>query len=118
MRARLFGCLIALFAAVHLSAQSPAASPDLATYQPKPYVRLKHPDWAKSAAIYQMNLRQFTPEGTFRAAEKDLPRLKQLGIGIIWLMPIHKIGALRRKGSLGNPMLSRTTTASTRSSAR
>ena len=103
MRARLFGCLIALFASVQLSAQPPAASPGLAVYQPKPYVQLKHPDWAKSAAIYQINLRQFTPEGTFRAAEKDLPRLKQLGIGIIWLMPIHKIGALHRKGSLGSP---------------
>ena len=51
-------------------------------YQPIPYVKLKHPEWSKNAVIYQINTRQFTEEGTFRAAEKHLPRLKDLGVDI------------------------------------
>lgn len=72
-------------------------------YLPKPYVTLTHPDWSKDATIYQINTRQFTPEGTFRAAESHLPRLQALGVRILWLMPVHPIGAKNRKGSLGSP---------------
>lgn len=72
-------------------------------YLPAPAVRLRHPEWSKNATIYQINTRQFTPEGTFRAAEAHLPRLKELGIVIVWLMPIHPIGEKNRKGTLGSP---------------
>ncbi len=72
-------------------------------YQPTPEVRIKHPDWSKNATIYQINTRQFTPEGTLRAAEAQLPRLKELGVVIVWLMPIHPIGERNRKGTLGSP---------------
>lgn len=72
-------------------------------YQPKPYITLEHPEWSKNATIYQINTRQFTPEGTFRAAEEHLPRLKALGADILWIMPIHPIGELNRKGELGSP---------------
>lgn len=72
-------------------------------YQPVPYVQLQHPGWSKSASLYELNTRQFTPEGTFKAAEVHLPRLKELGVGIIWLMPVHSIGEKNRKGSLGSP---------------
>ena len=72
-------------------------------YTPKPYIELKHPDWAKSAVLYQLNTRQFTPEGTFNAARAQLPRIKELGADIIWLMPIQPIGEKNRKGSLGSP---------------
>jgi glycosidase len=72
-------------------------------YEPAPYIKLKHPDWSKNATIYQINTRQFTPEGTFRAAEAHLPRLKALGVVILWLMPVHEIGEVNRKGSLGSP---------------
>ena len=72
-------------------------------YQPQPYVKLDHPEWSKNATIYQINTRQFTPEGTFQAAETHLPRLKELGVDILWLMPIHEIGEKNRKGSLGSP---------------
>lgn len=61
-----------------------------------------HPDWATNAVIYEVNLRQFTPEGTFRAFESHLPRLKKMGIDILWLMPIFPIGEVQRKGSLGS----------------
>ena len=72
-------------------------------YEPQPYVQIKHPEWSKNAAIYQINTRQFTEEGTFRAAEAHLPRLKELGAGILWLMPVQSIGEKNRKGSLGSP---------------
>jgi glycosidase len=72
-------------------------------YQPQPYVKLTHPEWSKNATIYQINTQQFSKEGTFRAAEKQLPRLKELGVDIVWLMPIHEIGKKNRKGTLGSP---------------
>jgi glycosidase len=72
-------------------------------YEPVPYVKIKHPEWTKNAVIYQINTRQFTEEGTLAAAEGHLPRLKDLGADILWLMPIHEIGQKHRKGSLGSP---------------
>ena len=64
--------------------------------------QLKTPDWVKNATIYEVNVRQFSPQGTFAEVEKQLPRLEKMGIDIIWLMPIHPIGQLNRKGSLGS----------------
>ena len=72
-------------------------------YQPQPFVKIQHPEWSKNATIYQINTRQFTPEGTFRAAETQLARLKELGVDIVWMMPVHEIGVKNRKGSLGSP---------------
>jgi glycosidase len=72
-------------------------------YQPVPYVQVQHPAWSKNATIYQINTRQFTEAGTFQAAEAHLPRLKELGVDILWLMPIHPIGEKNRKGRLGSP---------------
>lgn len=71
-------------------------------YEPKEFVELKHPDWSKNATIYEVNVRQYTPEGTFKAFEAHLPRLKKMGVDIIWFMPIHPIGVEKRKGSLGS----------------
>ena len=59
---------------------------------------LMHADWTKNATIYEVNLRQHTPEGTIEAFIPDLPRLKELGVDILWLMPIHPIGEVNRKG--------------------
>jgi glycosidase len=72
-------------------------------WTPQPYATVQNAPWTKDAVLYQINTRQFTPEGTFAAAQKQLPRLKTLGIDIIWLMPIHPIGEKNRKGSLGSP---------------
>lgn len=63
---------------------------------------VKHPEWSYNKSIYEVNVRQFSKEGTFKAVEKQLPRLKQMGVGIVWLMPIHPIGEKNRKGSLGS----------------
>jgi glycosidase len=68
----------------------------------QPISAVKHPEWSRNLSIYEVNLRQFTPEGTFKAFEKHLPRLKELGIDILWLMPIHPIGEKNRKGTLGS----------------
>ena len=71
-------------------------------YQPKSYVQITTPDWVKKATLYELNIRQFSEEGNFEAVIKQLPRLKKMGIDIIWLMPVHPIGELHRKGSLGS----------------
>lgn len=60
------------------------------------------PDWVKNAAIYEVNIRQYTEEGTFNAFSEHLPRLKELGVDILWLMPIYPISEAERKGSLGS----------------
>lgn len=61
-----------------------------------------HPDWAYDAVVYEMNVRQYTPEGTFEAAARELPRLERLGVDVLWLMPIYPIGVEQRKGTLGS----------------
>ena len=61
-----------------------------------------HPEWSRNAVIYEVNVRQYTSEGTFAAFENHLPRLHDMGIGILWLMPVHPIGIINRKGSLGS----------------
>ena len=71
-------------------------------YQPKKYVEIQNPEWVKNATIYELNIRQFSPEGTFKAVEKQLPRLKKMCIDIIWLMPVQPIGVKNRKGTLGS----------------
>lgn len=61
-----------------------------------------HADWVYGSAVYEMNVRQLTPEGTLNAAAEHLPRLKDLGVDVVWLMPIYPIGEKERKGSLGS----------------
>ena len=56
-----------------------------------------YPEWVKNSVIYEINTRQYSPEGTFKALEADLPRIKELGIDILWMMPIYPIGEKDRK---------------------
>jgi glycosidase len=62
----------------------------------------RHPEWVKSANIYEVNVRQYTAEGTLWAFEAHLPRLKEMGVDILWFMPVQPIGELNRKGELGS----------------
>lgn len=62
----------------------------------------KPPEWSKNISLYEVNLRQFSNSGTFAEFETHLPRLKELGVGILWFMPIQPIGVRNRKGSLGS----------------
>ena len=59
-------------------------------------------EFLSEAVIYEVNVRQYTQEGTFNAFAKHLPKLKELGVDILWFMPIHPIGELKRKGTLGS----------------
>lgn len=69
----------------------------------KPFIsEVIHPDWSKNAVVYEVNIRQFTPEGTFNAFATHLPRLKELGVDLLWLMPINPIGVKNRKEPLGS----------------
>jgi len=85
-----------------LFASQQAATTTLKRYQPKPFVELTHPQWCKNATIYEVNIRQYTEQGTFNAFAEHLPRLQKLGIDILWLMPIHPIGKKNRKGDKGS----------------
>ena len=59
-------------------------------------------DWTADAVVYELNTRQATAEGTLAAAAKKLPELKELGVDVVWLMPIYPIGVEGRKGTLGS----------------
>ena len=93
-----------LIAGVALSACQSADKPDSALDS----LRVPAPDhappaWTRNAVIYEVNVRQYTPEGTFAALQQHLPRLKSMGVDILWLMPVQPIGKEKRKGGLGSP---------------
>jgi alpha-amylase len=61
-----------------------------------------HPAWILQGNIYEVNVRQYTPEGTFRAFSQHLQRLKDMGVQTLWFMPIQPISKKDRKGELGS----------------
>ncbi|CAN5665365.1 alpha-amylase family glycosyl hydrolase [soil metagenome] len=61
------------------------------------------PDWVKDAVIYEIFPRQYSQKGDFNGITNDLDRLKNLGVTVLWLMPIHPIGKLKAKGTIGSP---------------
>jgi alpha-amylase len=61
-----------------------------------------HPAWIMQGNVYEVNVRQYTKEGTFKAFGKHLDRLKQMGVQTLWFMPINPISKVARKGSLGS----------------
>tara|TARA_R110001599_G_scaffold84130_2_gene226656 strand:- start:59566 stop:60933 length:1368 start_codon:yes stop_codon:yes gene_type:complete len=84
--------LLSIFAASVFAACSPTEKP-----VEKKQSQVVHPEWSKNANIYEVNIRQYSEEGTFKAFQEDLPRLKEMGVKILWLMPIHPIGKINRK---------------------
>ena len=64
--------------------------------------RFSPPDWVRGTTIYEVNIRQYTPEGTFNAFAQHLPRLKELGVETLWFMPVPPIAQKNKKGSLGS----------------
>lgn len=95
---RLVSRLLLCAAACGIALPSFAGEPEYGTLN----TEAQHPDWVRNAVIYEVNLRQGTPERTLAAMEKQLPRLQDLGVDILWLMPIHPISKLNRKGELGS----------------
>ena len=66
------------------------------------YKGTKKVDYSRNAVIYEVNIRQYTEEGTFNAFSEHLPYLKELGVDILWIMPVQPISQLNRKGELGS----------------
>src|SRR5438874_1699139 len=99
-RARLFffvALVITLFSGPDLSlAQRPAGDVS------KLPARSSRP-WVRDGVIYQIFPRAFSAEGNFNGVTKQLDRLKELGVTILWLMPIHPIGQEKKKGTIGSP---------------
>ena len=62
----------------------------------------KRADWMAASNIYEVNIRQYSAEGSFNAFAKALPRLKDMGVEMLWFMPIQPIGKINRKGVLGS----------------
>lgn len=67
-----------------------------------PKTNVKHADWVKDAVLYEVNLRQYTPGSSLREFEAHIDRLHNLGVDILWFMPVHPIGVVERKGELGS----------------
>ena len=80
---------------------APETEPTFA--QPQISDGIRYPvEWAKDAVIYEVNVRQYTKEGTFNAFSEHLQTLKDMGITTLWFMPIHPISETRRSGVLGS----------------
>lgn len=95
LRYFLFGYSFILFSCNNSSQVQSTASRDTAAID-------GHPSWIEQGNIYEVNTRQYTPEGTFRAFEKHLDRLRNMGVQTLWFMPIQPIGKEGRKGALGS----------------
>jgi alpha-amylase len=59
--------------------------------------------WRHNANIYEVNVRQYTPEGTFKAFMSEMPRLRDMGIEVLWFMPVTPIAQKGKKGTMGSP---------------
>ena len=93
--------LIPLIAALLIIAckQDSKESNDLNSKQDTMPLEFKLPDWAKNATIYEANTRHMSAEGNFKGLEDQLPRLKKMGMDIVWLMPINPISVKNRKAT-------------------
>ncbi|NNC53748.1 MAG: alpha-amylase [Erythrobacter sp.] len=103
MRKLIAGAAALALAGGAYAMSSVSDEPDTTGWETRETVTIEHPEWSRDAVLYQINTRHFTEEGTFKAAQEELPRLRELGVDILWLMPIHPIGEENRKGTLGSP---------------
>ena len=92
--------LLVLAILVAFTACNPSASTE--TPDTEQSNAMSFPEKAKNMNLYEVNVRQYTPEGTFNAFAAHLPRLKEMGVDILWFMPIQPIGVEKRKGGLGS----------------
>jgi cyclomaltodextrinase / maltogenic alpha-amylase / neopullulanase len=83
-----------------LAAALPANAADAGDDQP---AARPSPDWLRDAVIYEVFPRAFSPQGNFKGITAQLDRLQDLGVNVLWLMPIHPLGQLKSKGTLGSP---------------
>ncbi len=90
-------CAIALLAMIAL------ATPLMSAADAAPASARQSPEWLRDAVIYEVFPRAFSPTGDFKGVTAQLDRLKALGVTVLWLMPIHPMGKLKAKGTLGSP---------------
>jgi glycosidase len=69
---------------------------------PQEQQNMNNTDWMKSTNVYEVNVRQYTKEGTFNAFAKELPRLKEMGVKTLWFMPVTPIAQKMKKGTMGS----------------
>jgi glycosidase len=77
---------------------------DIAEVEPSSEIdnRTRSIDWIKNNVVYEVNTRQFNSGGTFKSFMPEIPRIKALGVDVLWFMPVYPIGQLNRKGGLGS----------------
>ena len=90
----LFTISVGVHAQVQIKARGGASIPGMKNTYP--------PDWSATSNIYEVNLRQYTPSGTINEFSMHLERLHNMGVEILWIMPVQPIGIDKRKGSLGS----------------
>ena len=102
MRKKFFYSLIVAVAALFSTSCNAKKSAESATDRDSTYTTAVHPEWSRNAVIYEVNLRQYTPSASAKEFATHLPRLKELGVDLLWFMPIHPISEVNRKGELGS----------------
>ena len=90
--------LLTLAAAFLLTALPAQADPDVSSLNARP-----SPDWLRSGTVYEIFPRDFSPAGNLAGVTAKLDELKDLGVTVLWTMPIHPIGTKCRKGDIGSP---------------
>ncbi len=93
------GLFFALFVFASCKSKPSATNETSATDTSKVFA---HPDWIMQGNIYEVNIRQYTQEGTFMAFEASLDRLKEMGVQTLWFMPVTPISKTDIKGTLGS----------------
>src|SRR5215217_5331805 len=96
-------CVRATLAALLLAILLPAVQARQGLQVSKERARATAPAWVRGGVVYEIYPRQFSEAGNFAGVTAQLDRLKELGVNILWLMPIHPIGREKRKGPVGSP---------------
>jgi glycosidase len=94
--------LILTFLPMLLSCKKEKKETETSTIEIKSEIAQFSPEVEENAVIYEVNIRQYSPEGTFNEFTKDIPKLKELGVKIIWVMPIFPISETKRKATGGD----------------
>ncbi len=94
---------LAFIAVMATAATSCCSNAENSETENKPIPATVKPDWAEGAVIYEVNWRQATDDGKLTTfTSENLPKLKELGVDILWFMPINPISELKRKGKIGS----------------
>ncbi len=95
--------LVASLLTVSIGARAQMPVTPQTSFAPHTLATHATPDWLSSAVIYEIFPRSFSPEGNLNGITRKLPQLQALGVNVLWLMPIHPVGQLKKKGSEGSP---------------